>query len=63
MRSKTGTILGIPYDVTRPTWGKVARRMWDPSTRRLWVPHAFGWGYTVNLYGVLRRLRIVGRGR
>ena len=63
MKGKTGTFLTIPYDFTRPTWGKIARRAWNPDTRRIWVPHAFGWGYTVNLYEVFRRLGIVGRRR
>ena len=60
-KSKTGTFLGVPYDWTRPTWGRIKARMWNPDDRRLWAPHAFGWGWTLNLHEVLRRLKIVSR--
>ena len=62
-RAKTGTFLGIPYDWRRPTLARVRERMWSPEERRLWMPHAFGWGYTLNLYEALRRLRVVARRR
>ena len=61
MKPKTGTFLGFPYDWTRPSWAKLKTRTWNPGSRQLWSPHAYGWGYTLNVHELLRRLRIVGR--
>lgn len=63
MKAKTGAFLGVPYDFRRPTWAKVKSRVWNPVDQRLLVPYAFGWGYTLNVHEVLRRLKLVGRGR
>ena len=59
--AKTGTFLGIPYDWRAPTWAVIKERMWNPQDRRLFTPHVFGWGWSLNLYEVLRRARLVGR--
>ena len=53
---RTGTFLGLPYDLRSPTPERIRERVWNPIDRRIFTPHAFGWGYTVNLYEVLRRL-------
>ena len=54
---KTGTFLGIPYDWRWPTPDVLRERMWNPADPRIFTPHAFGWGYSVNLPAVWRRLR------
>jgi Family of unknown function (DUF5808) len=56
---KTGRFLGIPYDWRRPTRSRFKQRLWNRRDRRLFTPHAFGWGWSVNLYELLRRLRLV----
>ncbi len=59
MTSKTGTFLGIPYDWRRPTWSRVKERTWNSNDHRLLTPRAFGWGYSVNLHELFRRLHLV----
>jgi hypothetical protein len=56
---RTGTFLGLPYDWRRPTVACVRERMWNPADPRLLTPKCFGWGYDLNFYQLLRRLRIV----
>jgi hypothetical protein len=56
-----GTFLGMPYDWRRPTWARIRERAWNPRDRRLLTPKSFGWGYDVNLYELLARLKIVRR--
>jgi hypothetical protein len=57
--AKIGTFLGIPYDWRAPTWAVIKGRMWNPRDRRVFTPKVFGWGWSVNVYEVLRRLKIV----
>lgn len=59
----TGTFLGIPYDWRPPTWARIKERMWNRDDPRILTPQAFGWGWSVNLYQVLRRVGLVGRSR
>lgn len=54
--AKIGTFLGIPYDWRTPTWSVIGERMWNPRDRRLFTPHVFGWGWSINVYELLRRL-------
>lgn len=58
---KTGTFLGIPYDLRPPTLTRLRERLWNPADRRILTPHAFGWGYSINLFEVLRRVGAMGR--
>jgi Family of unknown function (DUF5808) len=53
---RTGTFLKIPYDLRKPTPEIIRERMWNPKDHRILTPRAFGWGYSINLYEVLRRL-------
>ncbi|MBI3979335.1 MAG: hypothetical protein HY331_14225 [Chloroflexi bacterium] len=53
-----GTFLGIPYDVRLPSWQRLTERLWNPREPRLLTPKTFGWGWDVNFYQVLRRLRL-----
>jgi hypothetical protein len=47
---RTGELLGIPYDVRKPTVARVKSRMWNPEDARLFTPKVLGWGWTVNAY-------------
>lgn len=53
---KTGTWLGIPYDWRRPDRARLKARWWNPNDRRLFTPRAWGWGYDLNVYELLRRV-------
>ena len=54
---RTGTFLGIPYDFRKPTWQRIKARVWNPESDKLVAPHVFGWGYTLNVHALLRRIR------
>lgn len=45
-----GKLLGIPYDLRRPTLARLRSRFWNPDDPRLFTPKSFGWGYDINLY-------------
>jgi hypothetical protein len=49
-RTWHGTILGIPYDFRRPTVEKLRNTVWNKDTSKIFVPHAFGIGWSINLY-------------
>jgi hypothetical protein len=55
--SKRGMFWGIPYDWRRPSLSRMRERVWNPNDRRLFTPKSFGWGYTINLYELMRRIR------
>lgn len=57
----TGNFLGLPYDLRLPTLHRIRQRLWNRQDRRLLVPKAFGWGYDINLYELLRRLGLKRR--
>jgi hypothetical protein len=59
MATRTGTFLGLPYDWRPPPLARLKQRLWNPDDRRLFTPKAFGWGFDLNLYQLLRRLRAV----
>jgi hypothetical protein len=56
MTKKTGNFWGIPFDWRWPTWSVIKERVWNSNDRRIFTPHVFGWGWSINLYEVLRRL-------
>lgn len=49
-------LLGIPYDWSRPTLERFKQRSWNPDDRRIFTPTVWGWGWTINVYEVARRL-------
>ena len=53
--NKTGTFLGAPYDLRRPTVERTKSRLWNPNEPRLLVPKVFGWGWDVNFARLLGR--------
>jgi hypothetical protein len=58
---RIGVFLGLPYDWRRPTWARLRERWWNPIDRRLLTPKAFGWGYDLNFFELLARLRMIRR--
>lgn len=50
-----GRFLGVPYDFRPPTVSRFRERCWNPDDPRLLTPHVFGWGWTLNLYTLVRR--------
>ena len=56
----TGRFLGIPYDFTTPTAERLKQTVWNPSDDRILAPHMYGWGYSINLHAVGRRLGMTG---
>ena len=57
-KQQTGTFLGAPYDWRRPAVRRFKERNWNRRDNRLVVPKDYGWGWTVNLYELLRRLHL-----
>ncbi len=58
-RDKQGAFLGVPYNFAWPTPNRIKRGVWDPDNPSLVNPHVYGWGYSVNLHAVARRLGLV----
>jgi uncharacterized protein DUF5808 len=54
-----GRFLGLPYDWRRPTRQRIKSRAWNPDDPRIFVPKAFGWGFSINFYALLRRLGLI----
>jgi hypothetical protein len=44
-----------------PTRARIKSRIWNPDDPRIFTPKAFGWGLTINLYALLRRLGLIRR--
>jgi hypothetical protein len=45
-----GRVLGVPYDLRKPTVARVRSRWWNPADRRILTPKSFGAGWDLNLY-------------
>jgi hypothetical protein len=58
-RPLSGSLLGIPYSFAPPTPGRVKQNVWNPSSDRLLAPHVYGWGYTLNVHALARRLGLL----
>jgi hypothetical protein len=52
-----GRVLGVPYDLRRPTARRLRRGWWAPDDPHLLVPRSFGVGWDVNVGRVWRLLR------
>ena len=48
-RTWHGKIVGVPYDLRRPTWDRVRQTWWAPKDPRWVTPRAFGIGWGLNL--------------
>ena len=56
---KTGKFLKIPYDFRWPTWRVIKERSWNAHDKRVFTPHIVGWGWSINFYQLLKKLRIL----
>ena len=52
-RTWHGRIVGIPYDFRPPTLERVRTTLWNKDNPSLLAPHAFGVGWSINLYRLL----------
>lgn len=57
-KTRTGRFLGVPYDWRRPTWERAKSRWWNSEDRRIFTPKSWGWGYSLNLAEIARRLHL-----
>ena len=48
-RTWHGRVMGVPYDLRRPTWRRVQESWWAPDDPRLVTPRVLGVGWSVNL--------------
>ena len=48
-RTWHGHVLGVPYDLRRPTWRRVQASWWAPDDPRLVTPRVLGVGWSLNL--------------
>ncbi|MHB1209808.1 MAG: DUF5808 domain-containing protein [Acidimicrobiales bacterium] len=45
-------VLGVPYDLRRPSTDRFKSRLYNPDDARLFPPKAFGVGWTINFYWI-----------
>lgn len=55
-RSWHGRILGVPYDFRPPTFDRIQRSWWNPENPSLFTERAFGVGWSINFYRLMRLL-------
>lgn len=46
-------VLGLPYDLRRPTLARTRLRLYNADEPRMFPPKAFGVGWTVNFYWIV----------
>ena len=56
-RKPQGRFWGMPYNWSRPDGKDVGKGVWDPDERRIFTPKNYGWGYTIDLAALRRRLK------
>ncbi len=54
---RQGTRAGLPYDFRPLSKKRLGQRAWNPEDHRLFTPKTFGWGYGVNLYGLVHLMK------
>jgi hypothetical protein len=52
-RTWHGKIAGIPYDFRLPTVERLRATFWNKDTSQIFLPHAFGIGWSLNLYPII----------
>ena len=50
----------IPYDFRLPTIARFKETYWNPDKERIFAPTVWGIGWTINLYNLLEKMRIIG---
>jgi hypothetical protein len=58
-RTWEGRVFGVPYDFRPPTPERFMERWWNPKDERIFTPHFFGVGWSINLYQVQRRAKLL----
>jgi hypothetical protein len=56
-RTWQGNVLFFPYDFRMPNAERLKMRWWNPADPRVLTPHAFGVGWSVNLYQLRRKVQ------
>lgn len=56
-RTWHGRVVGVPYDLRRPTWDRVRQSWWAPQDPRLVTPRAFGVGWALNVGRITELVR------
>jgi hypothetical protein len=52
-RTWYGKLAGIPYDFRLPTVERIRDTFWNKNTSKIFLPHAFGIGWSINLYPII----------
>jgi hypothetical protein len=52
-RTWYGKIAGIPYDFRIPTGERIRATFWNKDTSQIFLPHAFGIGWSINMYPII----------
>jgi hypothetical protein len=55
-RKEQGRFLGVPYSWRSLKREDAGKGPWDPDDRRIFTPKNYGFGYTINLAAIWRRL-------
>lgn len=58
-RTWEGNAFGVPYDFRPPTLNRLQERWWNPDDERILTPHFFGVGWSINLYQLQRRAKLL----
>ena len=62
-RAWRGKIAGFfPYEFNLPTMERIKESYWNPYDSRILTPEIFGIGWAINIYALLERLRLLGKG-
>jgi hypothetical protein len=48
-RTWHGQVMGVPYDLRRPTWQRVQDSWWAPEDPRFVTPRVLGVGWSLNV--------------
>jgi hypothetical protein len=52
-------LLGLPYDLRRPTTTRLRSRAWNPDDPHILTPKTFGWGFGLNFYWLVHPRQLV----
>jgi hypothetical protein len=52
-----GHVVGVPYDLRRPSGTKFKARLWNPGDLHFFTPKVFGAGWDINFYWFCHPLR------
>jgi Family of unknown function (DUF5808) len=56
-RTWHGRVIGVPYDLRRPTWRRVQESWWAPQDPRLVTPRVVGVGWSLNVGRVVALIK------